>query len=145
MAETLGSLSDKLTIVKLKQFHTDDTARLESLSIQEVQLQNEIDEFIAAAVAGRIAPERLTFAANKVFKEEGNETADVTGSLGQTFSQIADVNCRLWHAQEKVYEFETIPAEDKDRFVKKLAVLNLERNKCIDHIDQSFLAIVRSI
>ena len=27
MAETLGSLCDKLTIVKLKQWHTDDPAR----------------------------------------------------------------------------------------------------------------------
>jgi len=32
MAETLGSLCDKLTIVKLKQFHTGDVQRLESLA-----------------------------------------------------------------------------------------------------------------
>ena len=38
MAETLGSLCDKLTIVKLKQWHTDDTARTASLAAQERQL-----------------------------------------------------------------------------------------------------------
>jgi hypothetical protein len=35
MAETLGSLCDKLTIVKLKQYHTEDSKRLESLGQQE--------------------------------------------------------------------------------------------------------------
>ena len=37
MAETLGSLCDKLTIVKLKQFHNEDKNRLESLQQQEMQ------------------------------------------------------------------------------------------------------------
>ena len=39
MAETLGSLCDKLTIVKLKQYHSEDAARLQSLKQQEQQLQ----------------------------------------------------------------------------------------------------------
>jgi hypothetical protein len=38
MAETLGSLCDKLTIVKLKQWHSEDAARLQSLGLQEQQL-----------------------------------------------------------------------------------------------------------
>ena len=71
MAETLGTLSDKLTIVKLKQFHTEDEARLQSLANQEAQLQNEIDELVKDAINGRISPEKLTFASNKVYKKEG--------------------------------------------------------------------------
>jgi len=144
MAETLGSLLDKLTIVKLKQWHCeerglpDDTVRLESLGKQEKQLQSEITEFIGAAVSGAIPLERLTFAANKVFKPEGNRVEEVGGSIGQVFSQLADVNCKLWHEQEKVYEFETVAVDEKDRVVKALAVLNLERNKCIDAIDRNF-------
>ena len=43
MAETLGSLCDKLTIVKLKQYHSDDPQRLESLALQAGQLQQEIN------------------------------------------------------------------------------------------------------
>ena len=46
MAETLGMLCDKLTIVKLKQYHTEDKDRLTSLEKQSVQLQAEIDEYI---------------------------------------------------------------------------------------------------
>ena len=136
MAETLGMLCDKLTIVKLKQYHSEDEARLKSLAIQADQLQTEIDEYISDAVNGNLDTSRMTFAANKVFKKEGNEVAEVKGNFGEVFYQLADVNCRLWHEQEKVYEFETVPVDEKDKVVKQLALLNLERNKCIDAINE---------
>lgn len=145
MAETLGTLSDKLTIVKLKQWHTEDSARLESLSLQEVQLQIEIDEFISAAIAGAIPVEKLTFAANKVYKQEGNEIGEIAGSLGEIFSHLAEVNCKLWHVQETVYDFAAIAAEEKDAVIKELALLNLERNKCIDEMDKTLVSIVEAI
>jgi hypothetical protein len=142
MAETLGSLCDKLTIVKLKQYHSDDPARLASLGGQEAQLRAEVDEFVAAALAGDVPVARLSFAANKVFKREGNVVAAVEGAIGEVFARLADVNCRLWHEQEKVYEFERVPADQKDVVVKQLALLNLERNQCIDQIDRQFKAAV---
>ena len=138
MAETLGSLCDKLTIVKLKQFHSEDETRLQSLEQQEQQLQTEIDLFVADAITGNIPAEKLTYSANKVYKKEGNETRDISGQIGEVFAELAKVNCDLWHEQEKVYEFENVPAEKKDAVVKRLAVLNLERNKCIDAIDRQF-------
>ena len=142
MAETLGSLCDKLTIVKLKQYHTEDKERLDSLLRQEQQLQSEINEFVGAALAGDIPVDRLTFSANKVYKQAGNETRDISGNIGQVFAELAKVNCDLWHEQEKVYEFGKVAAEDKDAVVKQLAVLNLERNKCIDAIDRQFQSMV---
>lgn len=142
MAETLGMLCDKLTIVKLKQYHTDNEERLTSLNRQALQLQEEIDAYIADAIKGIIPPEKLTFAANKVFKKEGNETKEVSGNIGEIFSRLADVNCRLWHEVEKGYDIENIPVEEKDNLVKMLAVLNLERNKCIDAIDARFLNLI---
>lgn len=138
MAETLGTLCDKLTIIKLKQWHSNDSEKLTSLSIQEKQLREEINEFMKAAISGQISSDRLTFAANKVFKKEGNQVAEVQGNIGQVFSQLATVNCKLWHEQEKVYEFEKVPVEQKDIVVKNLALLNLERNQCIDRIDREF-------
>ncbi len=143
MAETLGSLCDKLTIVKLKQFHTDDADKLGSLSVQEQQLQSEIDNFVLSASKGIIPSERLIFSANKIYKQAGNAIADVVGNLGTTISQLADVNCRLWHQQEYVYDFENVPPEKKNEVIKQLALLNLERNKCIDHIDRQFQALVK--
>ena len=142
MAETLGSLCDKLTVVKLKQWHTDDRARLGSLSAQERQLQQEISEYVAAAARGEIPLERLTFAANKVYKREGTEVADVQGNLGELFSRLADVNCRLWHVQEKVYDFAAVAPADKDAVIKQLALLNLERNTCIDALDRGFRTLI---
>lgn len=145
MAETLGSLCDKLTIVKLKQWHTEEPARLASLSEQEFQLKNEIDEFAASAITGTIPLGKLTFSANKVYKKEGNSFRAVDGSLGEVLSRLAEVNCNLWHEQEKVYEFDKVSVENKDAVVKQLALLNLERNQCIDKIDKKLHAFVESL
>ncbi len=142
MAETLGMLCDKLTIVKLKQYHSTDENRLKSLAKQCEELQDEINEYITDAVSGNILPSRLTFASNKVFKQEGNETRAITGNIGEVFYQLADINCALWHEQEKVYEFHTVPVEQKDLVVKQLAILNLERNKCIDAINNIFQSLI---
>ncbi len=138
MAETLGTLADKLITVKLKLWHTDDAERIASLKTQEKQLENEIDAFVGAALAGEIPVERLTFAANKVYKKEGNAIADFSGSIGELFAQLAETNCKLWHVQEKVYQFEQVPPAQKDQVIKELAVVNLERNQCIDRLDQEF-------
>jgi hypothetical protein len=144
MAETLGTLADKLITVKLKLWHTEDEERIASLEAQEKQLKDEIDEFVAAAMSGRIPIEKLTFAANKVYKKDGNAISDFSGSIGELFSQLAETDCRLWHIQEKVYEFEQIPVAEKDEVIKELAVVNLERNQCIDRLDQEFQRCVTS-
>jgi hypothetical protein len=143
MAETLGMLCDKLTIVKLKQYHTENNPeRSSSLEKQAFQLQEEIDNYISDAINGLIPFEKLTFAANKVFKKEGNEIDEIKGNIGEIFSQLADVNCKLWHEVEKGYDIENIPIQEKDNLVKMLAILNLERNNCIDQIDNSFKKIM---
>ncbi len=144
MAETLGMLCDKLTIAQLKIYHTDDESRLISLTSQISQLQIEIDEYVSNAVAGNIPFERMTFAANKVFKKEGNIVEDTIGNFGEVFYQLADVNCKLWHEQEKVYEFENVPINQKDTVVKQLALLNLQRNKCIDRLNEQFVQLIKS-
>lgn len=142
MAETLGMLCDKLTIVKLKQYHTNNTEKLDSLESQAMQLRSEIDEYIHDAVQGKIPVERMSFASNKVYKEEGNKVSDVSGNFGEIVYRLADVNCRLWHEQEKVYDFKNVPAEKKDKLVNQLAVLNLERNKCIDALNNLLIEMI---
>ena len=140
--ETLGSLCDKLTIIKLKQYHSEDKSRLESLTQQEILIKEEIDELFEKALNGEIPIEKLSYAANKVYKKDGNEARSFTGNLGTLFSELADVNCKLWHEQEHVYEFEKVSPESKDKVVKQLAILNLERNNCIDAINNSLIEIV---
>lgn len=145
MAETLGALCDKLTVVKLKQYHSENSTRLASLAEQEIQLKNEIDEFVLAAVNRAIPEEKLTFASNKVYNKKNNHAREIDGSIGEVFSLLAVVNCKLWHEQEKVYEFEKILPGEKDNVVKQLAILNLERNQCIEKIDKNFQLLVASL
>ncbi len=142
MAETLGSLCDKLTIVKLKEWHSSAPERLESLALQETQLTTEIDEFVARAASGEIPPERLTFAANKVYNEEANAVSEVHGTLAHLFSQLAETNCQLWHEVDKGYEIAKVAPEEKDGLIKQLALLNLRRNQCIDQIDRTFRDLI---
>ena len=97
MAETLGSLCDKLTIVKLKEWHTEDPERRASLETQERQLREEIDDFVHGVAGGAVPLDRLVFAANKVYKREGNTVAAVAGTNGEVFAKIAWVNCELRH------------------------------------------------
>jgi hypothetical protein len=145
MAETLGTLADKLTTVQLKLWHTDDPERTRSLEVQQKQLQKEIDEFVAAALSGEVPIEKLTFAANKVYKKDGNAVPEFQGTIGEIFAQLAAVNCRLWHVQEKVYDFEKIPVPEKDEVIKQLAIVNLERNQCIDKLDAEFRQAVETL
>src|SRR2546423_2944586 len=144
MAETLGSLCDKLATVKLKLWHTADAERLESLRTQEQQLQREIDEFMSAAISGQIPIERLTFAQNKIYRKQGNVVPEFNGTLGESFAQLAHTVCKLWHVQEKVYEFENVPMEQKDAVIKELAIVNLERNQCIDGLDRRFPEMIET-
>lgn len=144
MAETLGSLCDKLTVVDLKIWHSTDARRLESLREQKSSLQAEIDEFLRAAFTVAIPPARLVFNANKVYKKRGNAVAEVNGTMGEVFSQLARANCAVWHEQEKVYEFDKVPDSAKGAVIKKLAVLNLERNKCMEALDHILLEHVEA-
>ena len=146
MAETLGSLCDKLTIIKLKEWHSENQPeRMRSLATQGQQLREEIDAFIADAASGRIPVERLTFAANKIYRKESNAVPEITGSIGAVLSRLAEVNCRLWHEVDKSYEIEKVPPDSRDGIIKQLAVLNLERTQCIDEIDRQLRAAVEQL
>ena len=144
MAETLGMLCDKLTIVRLKEYHTEDPARLATLADQSRLLQEEINEYFSDAVTGRIPLERLTFSSTKVYKGD-MQFMTLESQIGGLVSQLADVNCQLWHEQEKVYEFEQVAPDDKNKVVQQLAILNLERNRCIDAINEQFSTFIHQI
>jgi len=136
VAETLGSLCDKLTIVKLKQWHTEQSEKLQNLELQEKQLVQEIDEFVYLAINGDIIHERLTFAANKVYPKL-NESS-ITGNIGYIIAKLADANSKVWHEQEKAYLFDSVPITEKDQIVNNLMIFNLERSRCMDQIDILF-------
>jgi len=143
MAETLGSLCDKLTVVKLKHYHTDDDEKIRSLAEQEKQLCEEIDTYLNDAIAGKILIEKLTFSPNKVYYKLGNEVKALSDKVGIMLSNLSLVNCKLWHIQEKVYVFKEIDPTEKDEVIHQLSVLNLERNQYIDEIDKQFKRLIQ--
>jgi hypothetical protein len=136
MAETLGSLCDKLTVVNLKIYHSTDESRLASLAKQANQLKEEINNYLSQVLCGIIPLDAICFDSNKVYNRDRNQFDAVSGSIGEIFSTLAEVNCLLWHEQEKVYEFESVLDHEKNSVIKKLAQLNLKRNDCIDKINK---------
>lgn len=143
MAETVGSLVDKLTIVKLKQWHCDTVSKQESLALQESALVAELDSLIGEAVSKSVHVNALKFSANKVYKKEGNSLRTFGGGFAASVSNLAKVNCELWHEQEKVYDFEAVPLAEKNLVVSNIATLNLERNKLIEQIDDELIQLLK--
>jgi hypothetical protein len=144
MAETLGSLCDKLIIIKLKQWHTEEENTLQSLKVQAQQLSTELNEYIEAAVQGIINLDKLIFPANKVYKKIDHTIEVNLENFGEIFSALAETNCALWDVQAKVYDFEKVPMHQKDQIVKQLAVLNLQRHQCIDAFDRLFIQYIKA-
>lgn len=141
--ETLGSLCDKLIIVKLKEIHTDvkEREKNEQLNSQEFALRDEINEYVADAISGKVPVENLYQPSHKVYSGVVVPKY-VFSSIGGTIAQLATVNCDTWHMQEKVYDFKKVPPAMKDEVIEQLAVLNLQRNKCIEEIDHKFKEMI---
>jgi hypothetical protein len=144
MAETFGSLCDKLIVVKLKAYHTkhDDKERLESLSTQEFQLRSELNEYVANAIVGNIPKESLTFQLHKVHTGVTIPVLPVV-SIAGSFSTLVDVNCDIWHLQEKLYNFEKVPADKKNFIVRQISVSNVQRSNCIDALNMQFKEMLK--
>ena len=128
--ETLGSLVDKLSIVKLKQFHTDDLNKQGNLGTQENLLIDEINNYICNP------PKNLVIPANKVYS--GVKNFALQGTIGELIEKLIIINCDLWHAQEKVYDFVNVPVDKKDIVIQDIAALNIQRNHCMEAIDKEF-------
>lgn len=142
--ETLGSLCDKLIIVKLKAYHTkhDDRERQEKLSMQDMQLRKEINTYLVDAVTGKIPSEQLTFETLKIHTGVTALQNPIV-SIGGSIATLADVNCDIWHLQEKLYNFAKVPAGKKNVVVNQIAVSNIKRTKCIDDINQQLKELLK--
>jgi len=144
MAETLGTLCDKLTIANLKKWHCDDEEKLISLELQIKELKIEIDTYIENVISGN-HQFSIVYKSNKVYKEEGNEIRDFSGTMSCLFSDLLRVNLDLWRTQDMVYDFEKVPENKKNNVVKRLAILNLERNKCMELLDSNLETIISRV
>ncbi len=147
MAETLGSLVDKLSIKNLRIWHIDEA--LESadtpeskkeelrskkdLAIKQAEdLMQEINEFVALALEGKIKirDQKLKMYQNHAAKDIGE-----LKELGKAVSELAMRNIRLWHLEDEVRRTD-IPDTEVVACKRKIDGTNQERNDLMDKVDE---------
>jgi hypothetical protein len=141
VADTLGSLCDKLIVTQLKRIHTNDLVKLASINDRISVLKEEIDEFLLLVISGKLEPNRILVRTNKVYDESKFLVSAQSTTIGEAVESLLVVNLALWKEQEKVYNFEQVPADQKNIVIRNLAQLNLDRNILIEKIDEFLLNI----
>jgi len=146
MAETLGSLIDKLSIKNLRYWHLDEDsqardasdpqkqelmAKMELVDRQRKELLEEIDVFLSSALAGevRIRDEKV-----KLYKNLNVTSSEDLNHLGEAVSKLAMSNIKLWHLEDEVRR-EDLPDTDIVKTKRKIDTNNQERNNFMDKVD----------
>jgi hypothetical protein len=145
MAETLGSLVDKLSIKNLRIWHLDEVLKNDSASkLEEFQakrdladrqrqdLIKEIDSFLDAALRGevRICDEKI-----KMYTNTNVSSSETIKALGNAVSELACRNIKLWHLEDEVRRTD-LPDATIVQTKRKIDATNQERNDLIDKVDQ---------
>jgi len=147
MAETLGSLIDKLSIKNLRYWHLDESIQQENstdpktkelkakLSIVESQrkdLLNEIDAFLAAALAGevKVCDEKV-----KLYRNTNVSSLEKVSKLGEAVSELAMSNTRIWHLEDEVRREDLLDSEVV-KLKRNIDQNNQERCNLVDKVDE---------
>ena len=149
MAETLGSLVDKLTIKEIREFHINEMIRAHDVKFSRSQLVSklkvlhkqkdgligEINCLLAQALktGTAVRDEKL-----KLY----NAVTDIgrippTHSLGEAISGLAGKNLELWHLEDEARRKDVTLAYIGG-IKKKIDLANQQRNDYIDKIDELF-------
>ena len=147
MAETLGSLIDKLSIKNLRYWHLDEDAQTKDASDpqkeeligkmklvdrQRKEVLQEIDVFLAAAFAGKV---RIRDEKVKLYKNFNVTSSEDLNNLGETVSKLAMSNIKLWHLEDEVRQ-EDLPDADIVKIKRTIDTNNQERNNFMDKVDE---------
>ncbi|MBI5187107.1 MAG: DUF4254 domain-containing protein [Nitrospinae bacterium] len=142
MAETLGSLVDKLSIKNLRLWHMDEAKDIEGYEEkrklvldQRDRLIREIDAFTAEAVKGNVV---LREEKVKLYnKPEEKGLFHHLGKVGEAVDQLAYQNILLWHLEDRIRE-EGLPDAGIAQLKREIDKANQKRNDLIDKIDELF-------
>jgi hypothetical protein len=145
MAETLGSLIDKLTIKNLRLWHIDEAletaggsktaeprAKKRLVERQRRELVEEIDGFLTLALRGKVK-----IRDQKVKLYSNPEAAALTELKGiaEAVSELAVRNIRLWHLEDEVRK-PGVSASKVATLKRQIDTANQERNNLMDRIDE---------
>jgi len=147
MAETLGSLVDKLAIKNLRLWHIDEAlaekdesdsevallkAKKELVLEQSRELVEEINGFLALALEGKI---KIRDQKLKMYQNPNVGNFDHLTGIGSAVSELALRNIKLWHLEDEVRRTD-IPDSRVAECKRKIDGTNQERNDLIDKVDE---------
>ena len=145
MAETLGSLVDKLSIKNLRIWHLDEAleqknasdyaelkARRDLADKQRQNLVNEINDFLVSAFKGEVCirDEKI-----KLYANTNVSSSDSIKKLGEAVSELAFRNIKLWHCEDEVRRTDLADAEIV-KIKRRIDTTNQERNDLMDKVDE---------
>ncbi len=147
MAETLGSLVDKLTIKDIRQYHINQmvvlkdkkfsrkelTGKLRALKRQKDEIIKEIDSFVLAAIKGKLSLRDEKLKIYNDLKDVGRII--ITKSMGEAISGLAQANLKLWHLEDEARR-KDVTLSYIGKIKKMIDPANQQRNDYIDRIDQ---------
>ena len=145
MAETLGSLVDKLSIKNLRIWHLDEAleqknasdyselkARRDLADKQRQNLVNEINDFLDSAFKGEVCirDEKI-----KLYANTNVSSSDSIKKLGEAVSELAFRNIKLWHCEDEVRRTDLADVEIV-KIKRRIDTTNQERNDLMDKVDE---------
>ena len=147
MAETLGSLIDKLSIKNLRYWHLDELiqqenssdlkteelkAKLITVESQRKDLLNEIDTFLAAALVGevKVCDEKV-----KLYRNTNVSSLENVSKLGEAVSELAMSNTLIWHLEDEVRREDLLDSEVV-KLKRNIDQNNQERCNLVDKVDE---------
>ena len=145
MAETLGSLVDKLSIKNLRIWHLDEAleqkntsdyaelkAKRDLADKQRQNLVNEINDFLVSAFKGEVCirDEKI-----KMYANTNVSSSDSIKKLGEAVSELAFRNIKLWHCEDEVRRTDLADVEIV-KIKRRIDTTNQERNDLMDKVDE---------
>ena len=145
MAETLGSLVDKLSIKNLRIWHLDEAleqkntsdyaelkAKRDLADKQRQNLVNEINDFLVSAFKGEVCirDEKI-----KLYANTNVSSSDSIKKLGEAVSELAFRNIKLWHCEDEVRRTDLADVEIV-KIKRRIDTTNQERNDLMDKVDE---------
>lgn len=146
MAETLGSLMDKLSIKNVRLWHlknekdrnVETAEKIGLVDQQRKDLIDEIDNFLGRAIQGEV---KLRDEKVKLYNQP-QPAGPVIGKLGDLVDRLACKNLELWHLEDEVRKTD-VPDPYLVKTKRKIDQANQERNDLIDKIDESLEKALR--
>jgi len=136
LAETLGSLVDKLTIKEirlynLRKMRRKDKKRIHIVKSQRRDLVDEINRFLAQALKGKV---KLKDEKVKLYRQPKSGER-ISGTLGELVDRLCDRNIQLWLLEDEARRPDVNDAYI-GRIKRKIDAANQSRNDLIDRIDE---------